>query len=300
MANSFAVPAGACDCHMHFFGTAEQYPGAPNRAYTPYPRTEAQYWATMAPLGFSRVVVVQPSAYHTDNRCTMDVVAGDRSRYRGVAVVPLDIGHDELAALDNAGARAIRFNIVTTGLPAGATAQSVVEQAIRLVRPFGWHLQIFAAAEQIAAIAPAIRDADVPIVLDHMAGASIEKGIDDPGFQVALELLAAGHVWVKVSGADRVLGYDVAGHEGVKDATSFVPAAEFARALIAANSRNIVWGTDWPNLAHPVGGRGSVAPLATYRDLDADVLLGVLRQAVDDEAAWRAILVDNPARLYRF
>ena len=300
MSNSFAVPAGACDCHLHFFGTTERYPGAANRAYTPYPRTPEQYWALMDPLGFSRAVVVQPSAYHQDNRCTMDAVSADLTRYRAVAVVPLDIGQDELAVLDKAGARGIRLNIVTTGLPAGATTESVVEDAIRLIQPLGWNLQIYARAEQIARVAPVIRRAAGPGVLGRRAGGTTEKGIDEPGFRTMLDLVAGGHAWAKVSGADRATGYDVAGHEAVKDRASFSAAAPIVRALIAANPANIVWGSDWPNLTHPVGGRGDDAPLATYRDLDADVLLGVLREAVDDEAVWRAILVDNPARLYGF
>lgn len=300
MANDFAVPPGSCDCHLHFFGPAEQYPGAPNRAYTPVVRSPEQYWAMAGSLGFSRAVIVQPSAYHTDNHCMLDAIAVDPPRYRGVAVIPPDIGNEELAAMNEAGIRGIRLNIVTTGLPQGGTPQSVLEDAFRKVQPFGWHVQIFAPAALIGEIAPMIRHAGVTVVLDHMAGASSAEGIDEPGFQIALELLAAGHVWVKLSGADRVMGFDVAGYENVKDAASFVPAACFARALIAANSRNLVWGTDWPNITHPVGERGDKAPLATYRDLDGNNVLGVLRDSVDDATTWEAILVDNPARLYGF
>jgi len=300
MPNKFPVPAGACDCHMHFFGTEDRYPGAPERAYTPYPRTDEQYRSMMEPLGFSRAVVVQPSAYGTDNRCTMDAVRSDASMRRAVAVIALSAHADELAELNRLGTRGIRFNIVTTGLPKGKTAGDVVEDAIQLVKPFGWHLQIFAPAGQIAEIAPVIRSSKVPIVLDHMGGASGNRGVDDPDFQVVVDLLAEGHVWVKVSGSDRVMGYDMPGFEDVKDESSLAKAADIARTLIDANPDNIVWGTDWPNITHPVGGRGNDSPRVTYRDLDAGVLLNVLRHSVDDEKVWHKILVDNPTRLYDF
>lgn len=300
MANDFPVPTDACDCHMHFFGPPDRYPGARERAYSPHPRTPDQYWSVMGPLGFGRVVVVQPSAYHTDNSCVVDAIAGDPSRYRGVAVVPLDAERDELERLHWAGMRGLRFNIVTTGLPPGTTAQSALEDAVRLIRPFGWHLQIFAPARQIAEIAPAIRAADIPIVLDHMGGASADQEIDDPAFRAVLDLVAGGHAWAKLSGADRVMGRDVVGRDDARGIDDFVPASRFARALVRANPDNLVWGSDWPNVTHPVGGRGDDAPRASYRDLDQGVLLRVLREAVNDQAIWRAILVDNAARLYGF
>ncbi len=234
------------------------------------------------------------------NRDGTDVVASDLSRYRGVAFVPLGIGAQELATLNEAGARGIRFNIVTTGLPDGLTTEDVLERAIQLASPFGWHLQIFAPAWQIAEVAPVIRSSTVPIVLDHMGGASVEAGLDDPGFRTALKLVEEAHVWVKLSGADRVMGFDMHGFEHVKDAASLLPAIPFARALVEANRQNLIWRTDWPNITHPIGGRGAAAPIATYRDLEANVLLDVLRHAIDDEATWTKVLAENPARLYGY
>jgi 2-pyrone-4,6-dicarboxylate lactonase len=252
------------------------------------------------PLGFSRAVIVQPSAYAYDNRRVLDALAADPARYRGVAVIAPDAGNDELAAMNRAGIRGIRLNIVTDGIADGGSPQSALRAACQKVQHLGWHVQIFAPPALIAELAPVIRHAGVPVVLDHMAGASVADGTDEAGFQTVLALLADGHVWVKLSGADRVTGFDVAGFEGVKDTGSFAPAGKFARALIATNSRNLVWGSDWPNIVHPVGGRGESAPLAIYRDLEGDTLLSILRDSVPDEATWRAILEENPARLYGF
>ena len=37
IAVDFRVPADACDCHVHVFGTAAEFPFAPQRGYTPPP-----------------------------------------------------------------------------------------------------------------------------------------------------------------------------------------------------------------------------------------------------------------------
>ncbi len=65
-------PPGAADCHIHFYGTREAYPLAPACPIPPpYAPVEA-YREVMARLGLKRVVIVQPGAYGTDNRCTLD------------------------------------------------------------------------------------------------------------------------------------------------------------------------------------------------------------------------------------
>ena len=69
------APPGATDTHMHFYDTAERYPVAPTAAFLPPPARVDDYREVQRRLGLERVVVVQPSAYGTDNRCTMDAVA---------------------------------------------------------------------------------------------------------------------------------------------------------------------------------------------------------------------------------
>jgi D-galactarolactone isomerase len=76
------TPTGATDTHIHFYDTAERYPVAPTAAFLPPPARVGDYRQVQKRLGLERVVVVQPSAYDTDNRCTMDAVAelGDAAR----------------------------------------------------------------------------------------------------------------------------------------------------------------------------------------------------------------------------
>jgi polyphosphate glucokinase len=69
---NFSVPAGACDCHVHVFGEAAEFPFVAKRGYTPPPASADTLLQLQNTLGLSRVVIVQPSVYGTDNACTLD------------------------------------------------------------------------------------------------------------------------------------------------------------------------------------------------------------------------------------
>jgi predicted TIM-barrel fold metal-dependent hydrolase len=57
---------------MHFYDS--RYPAAPSSSRG-HQTTVEQYREVQAKLGLQRVVVVQPSTYGLDNRCTLDAVA---------------------------------------------------------------------------------------------------------------------------------------------------------------------------------------------------------------------------------
>src|SRR5207302_1449743 len=59
----FAVPRGACDCHVHVFGEVEKFPFTEKRIYTPPPASVEQLLDLQNDLRLDRVVVVQPSVY---------------------------------------------------------------------------------------------------------------------------------------------------------------------------------------------------------------------------------------------
>src|SRR5450759_434213 len=71
---NFEVPPGACDCHTHIFGDSQRFPFARARTYTPEPASIDEIRALHRALHTSRVVIVQPSVYGTDNACTLDAI----------------------------------------------------------------------------------------------------------------------------------------------------------------------------------------------------------------------------------
>jgi predicted TIM-barrel fold metal-dependent hydrolase len=275
---------------MHVFGPPERYPAAPNRTYQTSEKGFADYQEMADRLGIERVVIVQPSAYGTDNRCTLDALRTRGAATRAVVVVDPTIADDELTAMDRLGVRGVRLNLMSPRIEDPATAADALDAVAARIERLGWHIQIYADLDLVTVLAPAVRQARVPVVFDHMAGAKATGSADDPRFQLLLDLLAAGRCWVKLSGADIVTWEN----------RDFSGASPFAQALIAANSRQLVWGTDWPHLVHHASGLGDAAPPAGYRPVDEEALFASLRGWAGDEATARAILVDNPARLYRF
>lgn len=277
-APAFELPAGACDTHAHVFGPLDRYPYTPNRSYTPPDAPPGAYLHMHDRLGIERGVLVQPSVYGTDNSLQMDTLNYMRSlgkEYKGVAVVAADVSDAELDKLEAAGHCGVRMNLLFKGGIEWADVQGLAERLAER----NWHIQFLVDVSDFDDLESRIRKLPVPVVVDHMGHMSCAKGINHDGFQSLLRLLADGEVWVKLSGAYRITCEQVPPYSDV------VP---FAQALIEANPDNCVWGSDWP---HP---HFSI-PMPNAGDL-----LSLLTAWAPEEAQRRAILVENPARLYGF
>jgi 2-pyrone-4,6-dicarboxylate lactonase len=268
----YVPPAGACDAHCHVFGPAAVFPYAPERRYTPEDAPKEALAALHARLDITRAVIVQASCHGTDNRAMMDCIAHHPTRYRGVAIVDDSFGDDLYEALHAGGVRGVRFNFVKH--LGGAPDMAVFRRVIDRIRPMGWHVVLHLDAPDIGELAPMIAALPVVAVIDHMGRTPASRGVVQPPFQALLELAELPHVWVKVSGAERIAD------------PPFTDAIPFARALMRAIPDRVLWGTDFPhpNLKHEVDEADLVDMLPEY----------------GDAAALRKLLVENPARLYGF
>lgn len=284
----FTVPPDACDCHMHVFGAPGRYALPEVRSYTPQEASLAAWVRVAAAIGLRRGIVVQPSVYGSDNRCTVDAlrVLGDRGR--GIAQLGPSPSDSTLDELHEAGVRGIRLNPKSVGATDATALRAAIANAAHHIAGLGWHIQIYAPLPLVAEIAGGLRQAPVPIVLDHMGGA--RAGDDEIALRPLLDLLASGRCWVKLSGAYRVS----------RQETGFQDATPIARALVQTNPEQVVWGTDWPHTAHHPGVPRTDAPPIEFRALDLAKLLDRLGDAAGDQATFERILVTNPARLYGF
>src|SRR5262249_17035385 len=111
----FAVPPGSCDCHVHLFGPFARYPLDRVRLSTPDPPPPSDLFAMPAGAGRRRAVLVQQSAYGTDNRCLLDAMAEHPQRLRGVVVIDADAAEADLARMHVLGARGARLNLASAG-----------------------------------------------------------------------------------------------------------------------------------------------------------------------------------------
>jgi predicted TIM-barrel fold metal-dependent hydrolase len=287
---AFDVPSGACDCHTHIFGNAQQFPFAPTRVYTPEPALVEEMRGLHRALHMDRVVIVQPSVYGTDNACTLDAIRQLGPRARGVAVIDDNTPDRALDDMHRGGIRGVRLNLATAGVTDPDVGRRRFTRTAERLKARGWHIQMNTDLSMIEALRPQVATSDVPVVFDHFGGARAALGTRQPGFDALLDLVRSGKAYVKISGAYRAS----------TQPPDYQDAAPLATALIAANVQRILWGTDWPHpdAAHVVGRRPTdIAPLL---QIDDGRVLNQLAVWAPDPARRKTILVDNAARLYRF
>jgi predicted TIM-barrel fold metal-dependent hydrolase len=287
---NFDVPAGACDCHTHIHGNPEKFPFFAGRTYTPELASPEEMTALHKALHIDRVVIVTPSVYGPDNSATLFGMKARGATARGVAVIDGKTAESDLDAMNQAGIRGIRLNLATGGVNDPAVGRSRFQAAVERLKSRNWHVQLFTGLTMISAIKDIVASSPVPVVFDHFGGARAELGPEQLGFADLTELVRSGKAYVKISGAYRAS----------KLAPDYPDAAPLARALIAANSDRVVWGTDWPHpdsVTPPGKMSTDVTPLL---QIDDGRLLNQLPVWAPDAAVRKKILVDNPARLYGF
>jgi predicted TIM-barrel fold metal-dependent hydrolase len=287
---NFDVPTGACDCHTHIHPNPEKFPFFAGRVYTPELASPEEMSALHRALQIERVVIVTPSVYGPDNSATLFGMMARGPTARGVAVIDDKTTESDLDSMNKAGFRGIRLNLATGGVNDPTVGRPRFQAAVERIKARGWHVQLFTSLAMISAIKDLVAASPVPVVFDHFGGAQAALGVEQPGFADLVELVQSGKAYVKISGAYRAskLGPD------------FPDAALLARALIAANSDRIVWGTDWPHPDSVTPAGKKVTDVTPLFQIDDGRLLNQLPVWAPDAAVRKKILVDNPARLYGF
>lgn len=271
---TFRPPPGACDTHVHIYDRA--MPLAPTAVADPPPGSVADYRALQKRLGLERVVVVQPSAYGTDNRATVDAVASfGLDTARGVAVVDADTEDAELSRLTRAGTVGARFLM----LPGGAIGWEQLDRIAARVTDHGWHVQVQLDGRSLPDRKTQIAGWPGRIVIDHVGKFIKPVPVDHAGFRCLLDLLETGRVWVKLSAPYEVSESGPPAYEDV---------GVLARALVEAAPERMLWASNWPH------------PSAQHDPPDDAQLLSLLDGWVEDAAIRDQILVANPALLYEF
>jgi len=238
-------------------------------------------------LGTTRVVIVQPSVYGTNNACTLDGIKQLAPNARGIAVIDDQTADGILDQMNEAGIRGIRINLATVGQTDPELGRRRFEEAIARIGARKWHVQMFTQLSVIEAMRKDIAQSPVPVVFDHFGGAQAAGGPSQRGFDVLLDLVRSGHAYVKIS----------APYRGSTADPEFSDMGPLAKALIGANVRRILWGTDWP---HPdtTPGRAAteISPLRQIDDGRVFNQFGSWTSASER----RTILVENPRELYGF
>jgi 2-pyrone-4,6-dicarboxylate lactonase len=280
----FTPPPHSCDTHFHVFGPPEQFPFVSTHEYTPPAAPLEHYLKMIAMIGIERAVVVQPSVHGLDNSATLDAIKNSKGNFRGVGRIDDKTPNAELKRLHEGGIRGVRFNLLDR--PRGNVALDVLDRCVEHVVALGWSVDLHIDMKNLIAQESRIRNMPVAVVIDHIARVKPAEGLNQPGFQLLLDLAKLKHVWVKVSGADKICNTRVPSYCGLP----FVEVIPYARAVIAAAPGRVIWGSDWPH-------SNNFAPGYTPNDGE---LIDLLAEFAPDEQIRKKILVDNPAMLYGF
>lgn len=270
------LPPLSCDCHMHAYGDPEEYPASAASPFRPVGGGNIDaYLELRRILGLERAVVVQPSAYGTDNRCTLDAVARLGDSARAVVVVDLSVSDAELERLTALGARGLRFFM----LPGGVLGWEVLPRLAARVAEFGWHVQLQMDGRLLPDREKELARLPGELVIDHNGKFLEPPGMDHAGVKTLCRLLDTGRTWVKTSGV-----YETS-REGPPD---YADVAVLARLLIGKFPERCVWATNWPHPSKP----GSPP--------DDSLLVDRFAEWCGSADTMARILVANPVALYGF
>ncbi len=271
----FKAPPGTVDAHCHVFGPEAKFPYAPERKYTPCDAPKEKLFALRDFLGLDKNVIVQASCHSKDNRAMIDALESSGNRAKGVAFVGEEVTDAELKAMDRAGVRGVRFNFVRRLVD--VTPRDVLERIAARVAPLGWHVVVYFEMPDLPDFEDFFTALPTTVVVDHMGTPTVAKGVDDPENQRFIRMLDKHkNIWSKVTCPERMT---LAG-------PPYDDVVPFGRRLVELFADRVLWGTDWP---HP--NMKKEAP-------DDGVLVDYIPKIAPTAAEQKALLIDNPMRLY--
>ncbi|HWH85133.1 MAG TPA: amidohydrolase family protein [Burkholderiaceae bacterium] len=268
------APARGWDCHAHVFGPYARFALSAARSYTPPEAPIEDYLGLLARLRLAHGLLVQPSAYGDDHALLFEALAAQPA-LRGVIVARLE-RLPTPGTLRARGVRAARYSH-RSGAGANFAGSASFDDLLQMAPALadaGLHAELWTDCRALPAIAAAIVELPVPVVIDHMGGFDVASGVGDPGFACLLSLVSSGHAWVKLCA-----------YRNLQGAADFESGKVFHDALLRANPQRLLWGSDWPHL------RVTPAP-------DAATLLDTFKRWTASDALVAQILERNPALLY--
>jgi predicted TIM-barrel fold metal-dependent hydrolase len=267
--------SGMWDCHTHIYGPWEQFPLPPKAAYTPPPAPFSELLNLHQKMGISHGVLVQAAPYGTDHSAILAAIKSSGGRYRGVGIIDEQTSDNQLQALHEGGIRGIRFNLM--GHLPGARDPIKLRRMAERVAPLGWHVLVHGEIADLMPFLTVWRDLETPLVIDHMARPDFTKPVDASLMTALQTELRRPNRWIKLSGIDRAM-------QGALG--PWPQALDQVRTLLECAPDRAIWGSDWPhpNIKGPIP--------------DDIQLMDFILQVCGSPALQKAVMVDNPARLY--
>lgn len=209
------------DSHFHIID--KQFPLVPNNGYVPPDFTCAQYLDHMHAYRLAGGAIVSGSFQAFDQTYLLDALKKLGPAFVGVTQLPATVTDAELCKLDEAGVRAVRFNLKRGG---SEDVMHLDRIAKRIYEMLAWHVELYVDSRDLDHLHGTL--AALPAVsIDHL-------GLSGAGLASLLKLAEKG-VRIKATGFGRV-DFDV--RTALKD-------------LYAANPDALMFGTDLPSTRAP-------------------------------------------------
>ena len=245
------------DGHMHIID--KRFPLAENNGFLPEEFTTDDYLAGSRTFNLLGGAIVSGSFQCFDQTYLLDALERLGPSFVGVTQLPVTVADEEILRLDDAGVRALRFNVKRGGSEELACLEGM---ALRVHDLVNWHVELYVDSSVLDPLAG--RLLSLPAVsIDHL-------GLSKQGFGSLLRLVEKG-VKVKATGFGRV-DFDI-------------KAA--LRDLYQANPTALIFGTDRPSTRAP----------RPYSDQDILIVIDALGDAADQVLYENAIAFYRPRSL---
>jgi predicted TIM-barrel fold metal-dependent hydrolase len=209
------------DSHFHIID--KRFPLVPNQGYLPDHFSANDYQKRTENYDIAGGAIVSGSFQAFDQTYLLAALEKLGPNFVGVAQLPATVSDDELISLNEAGVRAVRFNLKRGG---SERIENLERFARRVHETVGWHTELYVDSKDLPELHKTL--IELPCVsIDHL-------GLSRDGFSNLLSLVKNG-VYVKATGFGRV-DFDI---------------KEAIAEIIAINPEMLVFGTDLPSTRAP-------------------------------------------------
>lgn len=209
------------DSHLHIIDP--RYPLIENQGYLPEAFGCQAYLDAMSAYDLRGGAIVSGSFQGFDQDYLVAALQALGPGFVGVTQVPETYSDESLSRLNDAGVRAVRFNLRRGG---SADVTCLENLALRVFDLFGWHVELYVDAQDLGDLKSRLRRLPA-FSIDHL-------GLSQEGLPDLLELVDAG-ARVKATGFGRL---------------DFVPAKAI-KAIDSLNPEALMFGSDLPSTRAP-------------------------------------------------
>lgn len=209
------------DSHFHIID--QQFPLIPNQGYLPDNFSAQDYLKRTENYDIVGGAIVSGSFQAFDQSYLLAALKELGPNFVGVTQLPATVADDELIKLNDAGVRAVRFNLKRGG---SEGVEKLERFAKRVHEVVGWHTELYVDSTDLA---------DLHQTLSNLPSVSIDHlGLSEAGLPELLALVEKG-VRVKATGFGRV-DFDV---------------KRAINAIVSVNPDALMFGTDLPSTRAP-------------------------------------------------